>query len=135
MLDPERSHFALEVPASSVRAIAEAVLELVESDLHARAAAQLDHELARRGGNPADLVSATEVADQLGVHVRTVYRALTTGQLVGMRIGSHWRVRRDEIDAWLQRENEHRPLPPVSSRPELPADSFRRRAHQRRPGR
>ena len=78
----EADGVALEVSASSVAAIAEAVLAIVDDDLHELAAAHLDAELARRDSPRPAWLSVAELAVLLGVHQRTVYRALTSGRLV-----------------------------------------------------
>lgn len=136
MPDPRSSNpFALEFSAASVEAIAEAVLVLVDQDLHDLAAARIDEALSRRGGDPETWLSVGEVAEVLGVHQRTIYRALSTGRLAGVRVGSHWRVRRADMDEWLRQQNQRRPLPAASTRPAPPPDSFRHRANQRRAGR
>jgi excisionase family DNA binding protein len=43
-----------------------------------------------------------EVAQELRVTERTVYEWLTSGRLRGMRAGSRWRIRPEEIEAFLQ---------------------------------
>lgn len=130
-----KNSLALEVPAASIDAIAAAVLKLVDDDLQKLAGARIDAELERRSGSPTGLLSVSEVATLLGVHPRTVYRALTSGELVGVRVGSAWRVRRAEVDAWLQRQNERRALPRARRRPAPPAGSYRMRAHHVEAGR
>ena len=42
------------------------------------------------------LITPHEAASRLGVHVRTVWRLLNTGRLVGVRLGRAWRVRVDD---------------------------------------
>lgn len=130
--------FALEVPATSIEAIAEAVLELVDEGLQQRTAAHLDAELARRatGGAATEWLSVNEVAALLGVHTRTIYRALTDGRLAGTRVGAAWRVRRDDLDTWLSEPRERRPRAVTGARrPPAPTDSFRARAARRGPAR
>jgi excisionase family DNA binding protein len=43
-----------------------------------------------------------EVARELRVTERTVYEWLTTGRLRGMRAGTRWRIRPEELEAFMQ---------------------------------
>jgi excisionase family DNA binding protein len=43
-----------------------------------------------------------EVAQELRVTRRTVYEWLTTGRLRGMRAGSRWRIRLEDVERFLQ---------------------------------
>lgn len=48
------------------------------------------------------LLTTDEVLDFLKVHARTVYRLIKTGDLPAVRVGRQWRVRRSDLDAWLE---------------------------------
>jgi excisionase family DNA binding protein len=48
-----------------------------------------------------------EVAQELRVTERTVYEWLTSGRLRGMRAGSRWRIRPEDIQAFLQGRKGH----------------------------
>lgn len=50
-----------------------------------------------------DLLTATEVADLLRVSRSTVSRWAQTGVLDGIRIGSMWRFRREDVEELLAR--------------------------------
>ena len=59
--------------------------------------------------NPADLLSielriltAEEVASVLRVDTGQVITSISSGELPGNRIGSHWRVDRSALVRWLQ---------------------------------
>jgi excisionase family DNA binding protein len=43
-----------------------------------------------------------EVAQELRVTRRTVYEWLTTGRLRGLRAGSRWRIRPEDVEQFLQ---------------------------------
>ena len=121
---------ALEVSASSVAAIAEAVLAIVDDDLHELATAHVDAELTRRENGPrAGWFSVGELAALLGVHQRTVYRALTSGRLVGVRVGAAWRVRPEDLEAWLEAQTQ-RKSPTDARRGVRETGLFRARAAQ-----
>ncbi|MCZ6663753.1 MAG: helix-turn-helix domain-containing protein [Gammaproteobacteria bacterium] len=50
---------------------------------------------------PADLLlTPVQVADQLGLHVRTVRRYIREGQLKAVRVGKRYRVHRQELEAF-----------------------------------
>lgn len=48
------------------------------------------------------VMSVRECADYLQVHPSTVYRLLKRGTIPGFRVGSDWRFRKADMDAWLQ---------------------------------
>lgn len=50
----------------------------------------------------AKLLTAGEVADLLRVSTMTVYRLIRGGELKAVRVGRSYRVRQDELDAYLQ---------------------------------
>src|SRR5688572_1275124 len=66
--------------------------------------------VARRAGGSAarrrDLMvkyyTPKEVARELRVTERTVYEWLTTGRLRGMRAGTRWRIRPEDLEAFMQ---------------------------------
>jgi excisionase family DNA binding protein len=43
-----------------------------------------------------------EVAEELRVSERSVYDWLTTGRLGAVRAGKYWRIRREDIEAFMQ---------------------------------
>jgi excisionase family DNA binding protein len=47
------------------------------------------------------LLTASEVADYLRIHVMTVYRMVQRGDMPAIRVGKRWRFRREHIDQWL----------------------------------
>lgn len=54
---------------------------------------------------PREAFSMREVAEILGVSVRTIEGLVDTQQLRAVRIGRHLRIDRKEIDRFLGREN------------------------------
>lgn len=131
MLDEQPDRVAFEVSPSSVAVIAEAVLAIVDEDLHDLAVAHVDAELARRDSPRAAWMSVGELADLLGVHQRTIYRALSSGRLVGVRVGAAWRVRREDLETWLGTQDERQQQVPPASRTAVGAGSFRARVQTR----
>jgi excisionase family DNA binding protein len=43
-----------------------------------------------------------QVAEQLQVHTKTVYRLLDSGELKGIRVGRVWRITPEALNAFLQ---------------------------------
>lgn len=57
--------------------------------------------MARSPGRGRFLTPA-EVADELRVSSMTVYRLIKSGELRAARIGKSYRIREDDVDAYLQ---------------------------------
>lgn len=51
---------------------------------------------------PEQLLTADEVADMLRVSTMTVYRLIRRGELPAVRVGRSYRVRRPDLDGYLQ---------------------------------
>jgi len=51
---------------------------------------------------PAAMLSPRTAAELLGVTPRTVINLLTRGSLPGTRVGSSWRIRRVDVEAYLE---------------------------------
>jgi excisionase family DNA binding protein len=52
----------------------------------------------------ADLLTIDEVLGYLNVTSRTIYRLIRIGELPAVRIGRRWRIRRTDLDHWLNRK-------------------------------
>jgi excisionase family DNA binding protein len=48
-----------------------------------------------------DLLTAREVAEAMRVSTMTVYRLIKAGDLPAIRVGKHLRIRRAELEAYL----------------------------------
>jgi excisionase family DNA binding protein len=51
-------------------------------------------------------MTTREVLRYLRVTPRTVYRLIREGDLPAVRMGGRWRFRRDDIEAWLERQRQ-----------------------------
>lgn len=51
-----------------------------------------------------ELLTVAEVAEMLRVSTMTVYRLIRTGELPAVRVGRNYRVRRADLDAYLQEQ-------------------------------
>lgn len=55
-------------------------------------------------------LTTEEVLGYLKITPRTIYRLIRTGELPAVRIGRQWRFRREDLDAWVQRQQAF-PMP------------------------
>lgn len=58
------------------------------------------------------MLTATEVAMYLRLHVMTIYRMAQRGELPAVRVGRQWRFRRDHFDRWLRDQGGGNSLSP-----------------------
>lgn len=58
------------------------------------------------------MLNVREVAEALGVHVRTAQRLLQSGELVGCKIRRQWRVRPMDLEEYRQHRNNQTQLKP-----------------------
>jgi excisionase family DNA binding protein len=56
------------------------------------------------------LLAATDVAELIGVKETTVYRWCKEGKLPCLKIGKHWRIRREALEDFLKRSERPRTL-------------------------
>ena len=49
-------------------------------------------------------LTTEEVLAYLKITPRTIYRLIRNGELPAVRIGRQWRFRRNDLDAWLERQ-------------------------------
>ena len=50
---------------------------------------------------PTQLLTTKQVAERLGLHIRTVKTLLARGDLPSLKIGKSRRVRQDYLETWL----------------------------------
>src|SRR4030081_166944 len=65
-------------------------------------------------------LTTEEVLEYLQVNLRTVYRLIKAGKIPAVRVGRQWRVRKRDIDAWLDSQRPRgggRPPPAAPARP------------------
>ena len=53
---------------------------------------------------PYDLLTPREVAEVMRVSTMTVYRLIKSGELRAVRVGKSYRLREDDIDAYLSKQ-------------------------------
>jgi len=49
-----------------------------------------------------NILTAKEVAQELGLNERTVRRMLSKGIIKGFRIGGRWRINRTDLNAFME---------------------------------
>ena len=55
----------------------------------------------------SDIITVKELADYLKIAEKTAYRFALEKKIPGFKVGSAWRFRKREIDAWIkEQENE-----------------------------
>lgn len=52
-----------------------------------------------------DVLTVSEVAAYLKVNERTVYRLASAKRLPGFKVGTSWRFRRTELEAWIRAQS------------------------------
>jgi excisionase family DNA binding protein len=55
---------------------------------------------------PDEIMTLTEVSEYLKIAERTLYGYVQKGMLPGIKIGSAWRFRKSDIDAWLDEQKK-----------------------------
>lgn len=75
----------------------EARLALLEARV-----AELEATASHETEPAVELMSTSEAAELLDVHVNTIKNWIADGKLPAVRIGRSWKVRRSDLDAILQ---------------------------------
>src|SRR5918993_5274207 len=57
-----------------------------------------------------ELLGATDVAEMIGVKETTVYRWCKEGKLPCLKVGKHWRIRREALEEFLRESERPRTL-------------------------
>src|SRR5829696_5184415 len=57
-----------------------------------------------------ELLGATDIASMIGVKETTVYRWCKEGKLPCLKVGKHWRVRRETLENFLRESERPRTL-------------------------
>lgn len=52
------------------------------------------------------VLTVAEVAEYLKVNERTVYRLANSKQIPAFKVGSSWRFKRDELEAWIHAQSQ-----------------------------
>ena len=60
--------------------------------------------VGNRSAQPEAFMTTEEVKAFLRVNARTLYRLIRTGHFPAVRVGRQWRVRRTDLEDWLNRD-------------------------------
>ena len=52
-----------------------------------------------------DIMTVKEIADYLKIAEKTAYRFASEGKLPGFKVGSAWRFKKTEVDAWISKQS------------------------------
>lgn len=52
-----------------------------------------------------EILTVKELADYLKIAEKTAYRFVAEGKIPAFKVGSAWRFKKDEIDAWIKSQN------------------------------
>jgi excisionase family DNA binding protein len=55
-----------------------------------------------------DVLTIDELAAYLKIAKSTLYKLAQEGRLPGLKVGRHWRFRREAIDRWLESASDSR---------------------------
>ena len=91
---------ALQVHHQALEQLESALLEFEESISSGEAAVRLQGEGEQRGG--VQLLSIAQLCQELGMGKSWIYRRLRSGELPSVRLGRTIKVRREELEEYLQ---------------------------------
>lgn len=52
------------------------------------------------------ILTLKEVATYLKLAEKTAYRLVSEGKLPGFKVGGSWRFKRDDLEAWIEKQKE-----------------------------
>ena len=55
-----------------------------------------------------EIMTVKELAEYLKIAEKTAYRFAAEGKIPGFKVGSAWRFRAKEIDAWIRKQSEEK---------------------------
>ena len=53
----------------------------------------------------SDIITVKELANYLKIAEKTAYRLVLDKKIPGFKVGSTWRLRRKEIDEWIENQS------------------------------
>jgi excisionase family DNA binding protein len=63
---------------------------------------------------PTEILNLRQAATRLGVSDRDVLELLSAGTLKGQKVGTQWRFRSQDIDAYLDQQATQKASPPTA---------------------
>ena len=94
---------ALEAHYRSLEELASALLEFEEAlGGQERREHPKEQEEAQQGGGSLDLLSITEVCQELGMSKGWVYRRIRSAEIPSVKLGGNIKVRREDLEGYLE---------------------------------
>ena len=54
-----------------------------------------------------DIMTVKELADYLKIAEKTAYRFAAEGKVPGFKVGSAWRFKKTDVDAWIRKQTDN----------------------------
>jgi excisionase family DNA binding protein len=55
-----------------------------------------------------EIMTPEELAEYLRVSRQTIYNLLWRGELPGMKVGTHWRLKKSDVEKWILQKGRER---------------------------
>jgi excisionase family DNA binding protein len=77
----------------------------------------------------ATMLTLQEAADVVGCHYQTLYRRVRSGDIPALVAGGSYRIRREDLDAWLERRDQRNGAVPERGQRDWPGQADRLFSH------
>jgi len=55
-----------------------------------------------------EIMTPEELAEYLRVSRQTIYNLLWRGEIPGMKVGTHWRLKKTDVEKWISQTGQER---------------------------
>ena len=55
-----------------------------------------------------EIMTPEELAEYLRVSRQTIYNLLWRGEIPGMKVGTHWRLKKTDVEKWISQKGQER---------------------------
>ena len=55
-----------------------------------------------------EIMTPEELAEYLRVSRQTIYNLLWRGEIPGMKVGTHWRLKKSDVEKWISQKGQER---------------------------
>ena len=55
-----------------------------------------------------EIMTPEELAEYLRVSRQTIYNLLWRGEIPGMKVGTHWRLKKTDVEEWISQKGQER---------------------------
>ena len=77
------------------------------------------------GSTEATMLTLQEAADVVGCHYQTLYRRVRNGDIPALVAGGSYRIRREDLDAWLEERDQRAGAVPDRGQRDWPGQADR----------